>query len=540
MNSRLYFPQRHGLRRRRQSRGQTLLIAALIVSLVVAIAGGTIDLAVADEHRAVDSAAGDGAALAAASEVELSLRNFDTAAQTVANADRVGNTVAASGGCSGSCSITYQYQEADGAIAPTVQEATEVTATVTDTGVPLVFGRIPSVGPLSLVTYATALIPTGSSLLPLGCTVCTLGTSGGGGNLDFTPGLVIPPICVLTVCAPTVTASLEQALSVTGTIQGNGATGVVDPPGLNINTADSVTSTAFGVSGTASFPPGWTISPAATTGNAVIPNPLANALPPEDTGLSVQGGNGIVTLPTSGGTLSPGIYSEICGTGLNNATVTFNPGVYFILGSGASSSTSSCASFGAGLFLQDSSGTSVVTGSGVTFYFGCGSITTGVAYPTACTAGESGPNVNLNGSIDPSLTSPTSGAGQNLLFYFDPQDASTLTINLLPATVSGSPGLYGSIYGASTSAMISTGLATVNTTAITDLTTCITDAIMSLNLTVTYLASCLGTLSGLFQFSIGSLVTHDATFSGTVVQYNLYDSTPVDAGLGQAFLTMTP
>lgn len=513
-----------------------------MVTVVVTIAGGVIDLTAAQLHHAQDQAAADAASLTAASEVELALRSFDTPVQALAQANDAGTHIAASDGCGASCTVTFQYEEANGSVAPTVADATEVTATLVDGSSPLAFGSIPGLGPIALTLYATALIPTGSSELALGCTVCTLGSSGTGGNLTFTPGVTIPPICVLLVCAPTVTASLEQTLNVTGTIQANGDTGVISPAGLNLNVGDGVMSSGFTATGTASYPAGWTVSPGVVTGAAVAPDPLQNSLPPSDAGLSVQGTNGVVTLPSTGGTLSPGFYSEICGSGLNSATVTFQPGTYFIIGSGAGSSTSSCSSFGSGLYLNDASGsgTSTVTGTGVTFFFGCGSILSGVAMPTACTPGEVGPNVTLTGSIDPSLNAPTSGTGQNLLFYFDRNDTGTLSISLLPFTITGSPGFYGSIYGRSMTAAISTGLATVNTTAITDLTSCITSAITSLNLTVAYLTSCLGSLSGLMNLSIGSLIVQSATFSGTLVQYNLYDSTPVDAGLGQSFLTVNP
>src|SRR5579875_450418 len=219
--------------RRRSQRGQTLIVAVLMVTVVVTIAGGVIDLTAAQLHHAQDQAAADAASLTAASEVELALRSFDTPVQALAQANDAGTHIAASDGCDASCTVTFQYEEANGSVAPTVADATEVTATLVDGSSPLAFGSIPGLGPIALTLYATALIPTGSSELALGCTVCTLGSSGTSGNLTFTPGVTIPPICVLLVCAPTVTASLEQTLNVTGTIQANGDTGVIAPAGLN-------------------------------------------------------------------------------------------------------------------------------------------------------------------------------------------------------------------------------------------------------------------------------------------------------------------
>jgi hypothetical protein len=138
---------------------------------------------------------------------------------------------------------------------------------------------------------------------------------------------------------------------------------------------------AEAISVTGGYSSSGIVSPTPDTGQPQIPDPFAFLTPPSYSGCDFTNTN----LGAGTHTLSQGVY---CGgiKASSGATVNFNPGVYIING-GSLSST------GIGSVLQ---------GTGVTFYF--------VDKST----------LSLTGQGDATLTAPSAGPYQSVLFYGDP------------------------------------------------------------------------------------------------------------------------
>jgi hypothetical protein len=180
--------------------------------------------------------------------------------------------------------------------------------------------------------------------------------------------------------------------------------GTVNTPSCGIisngaldNGGGSITAASIGVVGSADRN---RVNPAAVTNIVPAADPLAYLPAPAIGGCQ----NGTINNPTfSGGrprrrnpplirTISPGTYCSFNITG--DVQLTLNPGTYVVTGP---------VSFG---------GTGSVTGNGVTIYVSGG-----------------GGAVNLGNNVDFSLTAPTSGAYNGVLFFQDSGDTSTATIN---------------------------------------------------------------------------------------------------------------
>ena len=156
----------------------------------------------------------------------------------------------------------------------------------------------------------------------------------------------------------------------------------------NLNTTGRTTAREIGVVGKAN----GNNHPAAKPGIVPAADPLSYLQPPA-TGGCLAGGTGNVN-GTTPVILNPGNYCggiSIAGT----QNVTLNPGVYTITGGGLTFA-----------------GSGTVSGTGVTLYIGA-----------------SGGAVNLSGGQTVSLSAQTTGADAGILFYQDPGNTSTATIN---------------------------------------------------------------------------------------------------------------
>jgi hypothetical protein len=132
---------------------------------------------------------------------------------------------------------------------------------------------------------------------------------------------------------------------------------------------------------------GATIQPAPITNAPSLPDPLS-WVPTPTVGSCTFSSNYSVNTGTA--ILNPGTYCG--GITLNGGAAVFNPGVYILEGSG----------------LQANGGS--LTGNGVTFYFQSGSAV-------------------FNGSSVPNLVAPTTGTYAGILFFQNPSDTSSATIN---------------------------------------------------------------------------------------------------------------
>jgi hypothetical protein len=130
-----------------------------------------------------------------------------------------------------------------------------------------------------------------------------------------------------------------------------------------------------------------TLNPAATTGVAVVADPLAGLLGPSTVGLTNHGSVKLSGNKTQ--TINPGIYSSISASG--NTSLTLNPGVYLIEGGGFTVSSNAS-----------------VTGTGVTLY------NTGSNFPNN---GGSFGGITLSGNGTFSLTAPSSGPYAGVVIF---------------------------------------------------------------------------------------------------------------------------
>jgi Flp pilus assembly protein TadG len=146
---------------------------------------------------------------------------------------------------------------------------------------------------------------------------------------------------------------------------------------------------SIGVVGGVTNNGGNSITPTPVTGIVPVSNPLSFLTPPAN-----PGGCTSALFNGSGGTLSQGCYSGITING-SNIVVTLSTGTYFITGS----------------FIVNGSNVTV-NGTGVTIYLA-----------------SSSASFTDNGNTTLNLSAPTSGALNGILFYQNPSDTNTLTIN---------------------------------------------------------------------------------------------------------------
>jgi RHS repeat-associated protein len=172
---------------------------------------------------------------------------------------------------------------------------------------------------------------------------------------------------------------------------------VINAPSCGV-VVDSSSSTALKFSGSGTFTAKYfdvvggystsgavTFSPTPTTGSAYQPNPLTFLVPPVSSACTYT--NFKVT--TGSSTLNPGTYCN--GITISGATnVTFNPGMYILMGGGL-----------------NVTGASTLKGSGITFF-----LTQGLGYTY-------GP-MSISSAVVATLSAPTSGSYYGILVYQDP------------------------------------------------------------------------------------------------------------------------
>jgi hypothetical protein len=207
-----------------------------------------------------------------------------------------------------------------------------------------------------------------------------------------------------------------------GALSAQGSTSVVATCGIFINSNSSsalslggnasVTSTNILVNGSSSIGNNASVVPTPTNHAGAQADPIASTvtIPPVTSACDY-----INYSFSSGGSVTlPGDKTYCGGIAISGGNVTFGPGVYTL--------------DGGGLSIQ---GNSVVTGSGVTFF-------------NTYQYGQSRGNINTAGSASLTLSSPTSGTYEGMLFIEDPH----LSWNSISNTLSGTSGssLTGTLY----------------------------------------------------------------------------------------------
>ena len=231
------------------------------------------------------------------------------------------------------------------------------------------------------------------------------------GNANYVEAVVSEPqpsyfMPVLGITSTKVTARAEatmgnspfcvDTLGTSGTtFQNNGGT-LTASCGILVNSTGSsafvasggtITASTISVSGGDQLN-GATINPTPITSAPALPNPLSWVPTPTVGSCTFSS---TFTVNTGTAILNPGTYCG--GITLNGGAAVLNPGLYILEGSG----------------LQVNGG-SLTGNNGVTFYFQSGSAV-------------------FNGSSSINLVAPTTGTYAGILFFQNPSDTSTATIN---------------------------------------------------------------------------------------------------------------
>jgi Flp pilus assembly protein TadG len=370
--------------RPRKEAGYTLILTAAGLVVLTGFMGLGMDLGVLRYEKRLQQTAADAAALAGASNLCNSGNCTGYGGVTAGAED-----AAAADGFTDSGSGSVSACGSGAAVGTICVQVNNPPEDATVNGVTIPGG--PHVGNNNYVevlvtevhsTYFMRVLGINSETLTARAVATNLSSNASTGGCLYTLG---PP-----------PASIE-------TVQGTGdlnasACGINDDGNYN-NTNLAVSADTFGLSGSG---PGGSATcaagPCPTLGMPAVADPLATISPPTQPAASPScPAHGACQVLTSGTeTLSPGTYDSLT-IGLNS-TVTLEPGLYYINGSGG---------------LQFNGGGSV-TGSGVMFYF------TGSA-----TINTVGPGNALD---DVDLTPLTSGPYTGMLFYQDPTDTTSPTL----------------------------------------------------------------------------------------------------------------
>ncbi len=374
---------RNPLVSRGREAGYTLILTAAGLVVLTGFMGLGMDLGVLRYEKRLQQTAADAAALAAASNL-CNSGNCTGYGGVTAGAQAAAAANGFTDGGSGYVSACGSGA-AVGAICVQVNNPPQDT---TLNGVTIPGG--PHAGNDNYVEVLVTEVHSTYFMKVLGINSETLTARAVATNLNSNP----TGGCLYTLGSPP--ASIE---TVSGIGDIDAPTCGINDDGNYNNTNLTISANTFGLSGSGSGGSATCAAgPCPTPGMPAVADPLATISPPTQPAASPScPAHGACQVLTSGTeTLFPGTYNSITiGMG---STVTFQPGLYYINGSG-------------GLQFNGGGG---VTGSGVMFYF------TGSASINAVGPGNALDEVNL--------TPPTSGTYTGLLFYQDPSDTTSPTL----------------------------------------------------------------------------------------------------------------
>jgi hypothetical protein len=377
-------PRRDTLRGDEQ--GAVAIIVAVVATTLFIIAAMVVDLGLARDTKQQSQAAADASALAAGNVLYAPTSTAPNFAAAVAAAKAYAAQNfdvddAEWAACTDSGKLAYTVPTETECISfDQLAKPTLVRVVIPDEEISTGLGVLAGVTEINIATQArAALQPPG-----LPCFLCVLGS---GLTHDLQNGDV-------TVSGGNVHFNGNVEVSTNGLVVTNGQT--------------TVEGTAAGSLSN--------YTPDPTTGVPPIPDPLAFlTLPPVDemSALTVKTGN-----PCNQG---PGKYGSFS---FPNAACTLSAGLYVIAGSGAEWSNSG-------------NGSGVITGSGVTLYFTCGT----PAAPAPCAPGEGGARADFTGNGGITISPPTSGPLKGVSIVYDRNNNRELRF-----TGNGMAGMKGTIY----------------------------------------------------------------------------------------------
>ena len=356
-------------RRSRDERGQTLVLLALMSTVIFGIGSLALDAAMTMADRRDVQAAADAAALAATQSHSTDSQHY-VALQYLSR--DLGFSMSAVSGCTGS---------GTGLCPSGTYNVGGYAITFTD-----------SQGTLDLdIAHSRSTL--------LGGVIGFAHIASGAGARVSVPGPQVGGDCVLCVLDPHASGALS------GT--GNG-TVLINNGSIAINSDSTSAATLTGNSlataggGGIAIEGGWSgsnFTPTPTHLTSPVQDPLAGLPYPSVTGTSQS-------VSYSGATpitINPGIYSSISLAGQGD--VVMNPGVYVITGS---------------LSLT---GQGNMVASGVTLFLACS------GSPTPCASGgQAGASMSITGNGSFLGTAPTGGTYQGVMVFGDRNDTSTISI----------------------------------------------------------------------------------------------------------------
>jgi hypothetical protein len=281
---------------------------------------------------------------------------------------------------------------------------------------------------------ATTNTPLGSAALSSGTATLTTAALNAGthvitatyaGNTTFLGSSAVLTLTVLPsilVLNPTANGALSLSGNASINIPANLVVDSSSKTALTENGNASIQAASIQVVGGVSQSGNATLSPAAVTGAASVPDPLAGLTGPGTTGLTSYGP---VSFSSGAHMLCPGIYNQISATG--NASLTLSPGLYLIEGGGFTVT-----------------GNASVTGTGVTIY------NTGSNYPNAG-GNFGGITLSANGSFSLSAAaSAANGAYPGIVIFQAHANTRALALGGNAAA-----GIAGTIYAPAAQVIVS-------------------------------------------------------------------------------------
>jgi Flp pilus assembly protein TadG len=354
---------------RKSESGQALVFTAVALVVLIGFVGLGIDMGTLRYQKRLQQTAADAAALAAATNLPP-FSGYLAGAQNAAIANGFTDNSGGGGACAtpstnlalGTVVVTVCNPPITG---PHIGNANYVEAYVS-AGQPTYFMKIFGTNTETITARAVATNFSGAT----------------NGSTNYN--------CVITLGPPS--SSIEGVNIIGSAILNAPTCGIADNGNYNTKgNALTVSAGTFGVSGSANVSgPGGSVtctsgqSSCPAYGTPAVPNPFKSLAPPP---VQTPSFGNVTTSGTQ--TLQPGTYTSL--TIGKNSTVTMNPGIYYINGSG-------------GVTFN---GAGTVTGNGVMFYF------------------TNGATINATGggnNLDIQLTPPASGTYQGILFYQDPND----------------------------------------------------------------------------------------------------------------------
>jgi hypothetical protein len=415
----------------------------MFVVLIGAV-GLSVDIGVAASHQRTDQGVADSAALAAADRLSNG--------QSLAAASSAATTLATLAGVPAG-NVTVNYLDGSRAATTNVNSVVWVQAKVNES-VPTFFFRAIGVASANVAALAEVKFPKKCAICLLDPNASPAADLSSGGSINVTGGCVQ----VNSNANPATTTS--------------GGAGAINAPCTNI----------VGTPGAPAL-----INPAATTGVAPVPDPLAKLPYPQPPVPSPTAYNGGGVYPGDTNMVAiPGVYTEWALGGIGNLYL--QPGLYVFVGPPGIAVTSggaikNCASGScAGMTGTPVNGGAPVTVSpgGVTLFFTCSGYwpgSGGSAGPICPCPATSGAFIDISSNGGFQITAPTSGTYQGVAIFYDRCNSGNLNL-----TANGNVAITGAVYGkAATLQLSANGTLNVNGLVITALTRLTSNASLTIN-----------------------------------------------------------